>query len=283
LRICGMPRKTGHGIGGNMAGYFELERVVPGMIKHKWLLICLVLPGLVMGNAVASDAQSRLDAMANTLASAKHFSVNISMSYDVVQDSGQKIQFSEIREVKLSRPNQLRVDSRQSDGTAGGLVFDGKTLTLFNTDENVYSQTLLTGNIDTAVRYAVGELGIRVPLARMLVTTLPDELKKLSSKVDYVEQNTLADVPTDHIAGRGRDVDYQVWIAKDNLPRRIVITYKNEPGQPQFHADFSGWNLSSTITVNTFAYTPAKDAEKIPVFVPARQSQEVGKEQGAVR
>ena len=253
------------------------------MKKHKWLLICLALPALIMGNAVASDAQSRLAAMANTLASAKHFSVNISMSYDVVQDSGQKIQFSEIREVRLSRPNQLRVDSRQSDGTSGGLVFDGKVMTLFNTDENVYSQTLLTGNIDTAVRYAVGELGIRVPLARMLVTTLPDELKKISNKVDYVEQNTLTGTPTDHIAGRGRDVDYQVWIAKDNLPHRIVITYKNEPGQPQFQADFSDWDLSSAITVNTFAYTPAKDAEKIPVFVPDRRPQDVGKEQGASR
>ena len=253
------------------------------MAKHKWLWIYLALSGLLIGNAAASDAQSRLDTMAATLAGAKYFSVNISMSYDVVQDSGQKIQFSEIRDLKLSRPNHLRVDSRQSDGTAGGLVFDGKTLTLFNTDQNVYSQTLLTGNIDTAVRHAVGELGIRVPLARMLVSTLPDELKKLSSSVDYVEQNTLADIPTDHIAGRGRDVDYQVWVAKDNLPRRIVITYKNEPGQPQFQADFSDWNLSLPLAANIFAYTPAKGAEKIPVFIPVRQPQDLGKEQGVAR
>jgi len=87
--------------------------------------------------AGATDAKSLLDGMARKLAEARQFSVSIHMNYDVVQASGQKIQFSEVRKVQISRPDYLRVDSRQSDGDTGGLIFDGKTLTLFSANDNV--------------------------------------------------------------------------------------------------------------------------------------------------
>jgi len=228
----------------------------------------------------AIDAKSQLYGMAKKLAGARHFSVSIDMNYDVVQASGQKIQFSELRKVQVIRPNYLRVDTQQSDGDAGGLIFDGKTLTLFSTPENVYSQTTHSGDVDSAVRYAVGKLGIRVPLARMLTTTLPQELQKLSTKVDYVEHNILRTTPSHHIAGQMRDVDYQVWIDKDMLPTRMVLTYKNEPGQPQFQAVFSSWNLTSNIDASTFTFMPAKNAEKIPTLLPASRKNGMNKTQG---
>ena len=123
-------------------------------------------------------------------------------------------------------------------------------------------------------------MGMRVPLARMLITTFPSELQKLSANVDYVEYNTLGATTTDHIVGSTNDVDNQVWIAKDMLPRRIVITYKNAPDQPQFRADFSDWNLAPKISDDTFIFTPPKGAEKIPTLLPATESAVTNKTQG---
>ena len=91
--------------------------------------------------------------------------------------------------------------------------------------------------MDGAIRYAVGELGVRFPLARMLVTSFPQEMSRLTTGIDFVERNTLGPVGTDHIAGRTDDLDYQVWIRDDNLPTRIVLTYRNAPGQPQFRRE----------------------------------------------
>jgi hypothetical protein len=144
----------------------------------------------------------------------------------------------------------------------------------------VYSQTTHPGDVDAAVRYAVGTLGIRVPLARMVTTTFPQELQKLSTTVDYVEQDVLGAVPTDHIAARTRDVDYQVWIGEDLLPTRLILTYKNAPGQPQFQAVFSSWNLSANIDDSTFTFTPAKGAERIPTLLPASRQDGTNKTQG---
>ena len=226
------------------------------------------------------DAKALLIGMAKTLAEARQFSVSIRMNYEVVQASGQKIQFREVRKVQISRPDYLRVDSQQSDGDAGGLIFDGKTLTLFSTTENVYSQTAHPGDVDAAVRYAVGKLGIRVPLSRLVTTTLPQELQKLNTSVDYVEQDILGEMPTDHVAAQTRDVDYQVWIGSDLLPTRIVLTYKNYPGQPQFQADFSSWDLTSAIHDSVFTFTPAKGAERIPTLLPASRQDGTNKSPG---
>jgi hypothetical protein len=218
--------------------------------------------------------------MAKKLAETKQYSVSMHMGYDVVQESGQKIEFSEIRKVTIDRPNHMRVDSEQSDGDISQFIFDGKAITLFSATENVYAQTDLPGDLDSAIRYAVSKMGVRVPLARLLTTTFPAELEKLTVDVDYVEHNTLGATPTDHIAGQSKDVDFQIWIAADLLPRRIVMTYKNAPGQPQFWAEFSDWNLKPKISAETFVFTSPKGAEKILSLLPAIKAEAASKTQG---
>ncbi len=64
------------------------------------------------------------------------------------------------------------------------------------------------------------------------------------------------DAPADHVVGNTGVVDFQVWIADGDapLPRRIVMTYKNDPGQPQFSADFVDWDMKPRISQQTFAF-----------------------------
>ena len=47
------------------------------------------------------------------------------------------------------------------------------------------------------------------------------------------------------------------------LPKRIVITYFEEEGQPQFWAELSNWNLSPVISDDFFLFTPPNGAERI--------------------
>ncbi|MCD6272764.1 MAG: DUF2092 domain-containing protein [Deltaproteobacteria bacterium] len=251
--------------------------------KKRYLSICVIVLCLVAGSAFAADTESQLFDMTKKLAETNQFSVTLHMSYDTVQKSGQKIEFSEIRKITIKRPNHLRVEALQSDGDKSLLIFDGKTITLFNASENVYAQTDYPGDVDAAIRYSVAKMGIRVPLARMLLSTFPSEIQKLSTNIDYVEHNILGTAPTDHIVGQTKDIDYQVWVAKDMLPRRIVITYKKAPKQPQFRGDFSDWNSAPKISDDAFIFTPPKGAEKIPTFLPATESDITNKTHGGVR
>ena len=244
-------------------------------------LSLIVVLCFITGSAIAADSKQLLFDMAKKVAETKQFSVSIHMGYDVVQESGQKIEFSEIRKVTVDRPNHIRTYAEQSDGDRGQFIFDGKVITLFSASENVYAQTDHSGDLDSAIRYAVATMGIRVPLARLLTTTFPVYLERMTTgEVDYVEYNTLGTTPTDHIAGQLENVDYQIWIAEDLLPRRIVMTYKNAPGEPQFWAEFSDWDLTPKISAKTFVFTPPKGAEKILSFIPVIEAEAESKTQG---
>ena len=68
---------------------------------------------------------------------------------------------------------------------------------------------------------------------------------------------------------RGDEVDFQIWIAQGDapLPRRVIITYKNADGEPQFRALLSDWSLAAA-DAGRFAFTPPAGAEKVPFIVP---------------
>jgi len=224
-------------------------------------------------SASEQRAMSILKNMSQYLAQAERFSVTIRDGYDVVQQSGQKVEFGELRKVTVSRPDRLRIEVERSDGEKGLVIFDGKDLTVYTADKNVYATVSRLGSLDRVIKYALEDLKIRVPLAMMLLSTLPTELDKLVVSADYVETTTITDVPCDHVAARtSRGVDFQVWVAQGSqpLPRRIVITYKEEPGQPQFWADLSNWNLAPEISDTLFTFTPPEGADRIQFLAEVR-------------
>ena len=204
-------------------------------------LMLMVAPVLVAQDATPSASEQRamsiLKNMSEYLAKAERFSVTIRDGYDAVQASGQKIEYGEVRKVTISRPDHLRFEIERSDGEKGLVIFDGKEITVYTAKKNVYATVSRPGTLDQAIKYAVDDLKVRVPLALMLVSTLPSELEKLVVSADYVETTIITDVPCDHVAARtSTGVDFQVWVAQGSepLPRRVVITYKDETGQPQF-------------------------------------------------
>jgi hypothetical protein len=220
------------------------------------------------------EAQSLFDRMTRHLASLTSFSVEFRDGYDVVQSNGQKIEFGETRRVTLARPDRLRVEEVASDGQHDVAMFDGKTISVLDADEGVYAQAAQPGGVDEALVYYVRSLRMRMPLALLLTRNLPDVLGGRVKSIDYVERTDILGVPTHHIAGRGETVDFQFWIrdGEQPLPVRVVITYARAEGQPQFWANFSGWNLKPAISATTFAFSPPKDAKKIPFAIQVRGS-----------
>lgn len=243
-------------------------------------------------NATAEDAavqdqeaRARILEMAGFIAGAKAFSVTVRSDYDAVQEDGQRIEFGEKRRVTLQRPDRVRVEARQSDGDSGLILFDGKVLTAFKADDNVFAQLDRNGTVDDMLVYMVRDLRLTLPLARMFHSGFRESLEKMVSSVAFVEEDFLFDVPTDHLAARSENVDLQVWIAQGGqpLPRRVVITYMSEPGQPQFRADLSDWDLAPAVADAEFSFTPPPGAEKIPLLAPVRKKAALPTREGGVQ
>lgn len=215
--------------------------------------------------AEPTEAKDILKRMAEFLAKTPRFSVNLRGSYDVVQAFGQKVEFGENRKVTVSRPNGLRIEVEHSDGEKHLVLYDGKAITAYTPSKNVYAQVSKPGGIDEAVTYFLKDLRMRLPLAALLLSRFPEEIERRTLSLDYVERTLIHGTPTHHLAGRTETVDYQVWIAEgaQPLPTRVVLTYKNADGQPEFRAQFSDWNLAPEVQDAQFAFTPPDGARKI--------------------
>ncbi|MBM4201291.1 MAG: DUF2092 domain-containing protein [Gammaproteobacteria bacterium] len=211
------------------------------------------------------DPDAILMRMATFLAGTARFTVTLQDWFDVRQESGQMIEFGETRQIAVSRPDRLRVDLQQSDGDQHRMLYDGKDITAFSPGHNVYAQASKPGGIDQAVTFFLQDLHMRLPLGAFLLGRFPEEIKRRTQELAYVEHTHVRGVSAHHLAGRTETVDYQLWIAEGArpLPLRAVLTYKNSEGHPQFRADFDDWNLSPEFRDDRFAFAPPPDARRI--------------------
>jgi hypothetical protein len=218
---------------------------------------------------VSENPQPYFDRMANFLANARQFQTNVRMGYEVVQESGQKIEFSEQRQITIARPDRFRVEILKSGGEKGLVLFDGHTITAYSETQQVYAEAKKPGSLDVALVYFLRDLKMRMPLALMFSGNFPEEMDKRIEELALVEVSTISDKACVHLAGRTGQVDFQVWVPQKGnpLPRRVVITYRDEEGQPNFWADFVDWNLAPSISRQDFTFKPPAGAERIPFLV----------------
>ncbi|MBS1190486.1 MAG: hypothetical protein H6R10_2278 [Rhodocyclaceae bacterium] len=250
-----------------------------------WAAQPATAPGQAAGAPAAAQTESqqfaraRLMEMAKFLAGTEKFSVELRIGYEVVQADGQKIEFGEMRQVSVQRPDRMRVVELESGGDGNQMLLDGKRITVLNGRTGLFAQAPQPGDIDASVVYFVRDLQMRLPLAPLLMKSLPDELSRRVQRIEYVEHTDILGKPAHHIAARGANVDLQVWIADGArpVPLRIVLTYPLAVGQPQFWADFSRWNLSPGFDKAAFTFKPPANGKQIMFsvqFVPAARTQQ---------
>jgi len=217
--------------------------------------------------AAERDAQAMtiLQRMADFLSQAQRFSVTAEIGFDVVQESGEKLEFGETRQFLIRRPDRARIDITKRDGDTGGFRFDGREIAVFNTREKVYATAARPGALDEAIAYFINDLDMRFPLAELFSTRLAEALTAKVRSAYNVGPERIMGVPCEHIALRGDQADMQLWVAQGDrpLPCRLVITYRDAEGQPQFWAQFSDWNFSPDVSDAQFAFTPPEGAAKI--------------------
>ena len=72
----------------------------------------------------------------------------------------------------------------------------------------------------------------------------------------------------DHLAFRGESVDWQLWVDRGEKPffRKIVLTYKELPGEPQLSARLSEWDIEPSFSDTLFQFSVPEGARRIQVL-----------------
>jgi hypothetical protein len=232
---------------------------------------------------IEPEAMELLMRSAAFIAKAQQLHFVTEVTYDVRQESGQLLEFGARRATSVRRPDRVRVEVQSRDGNQTLFLFDGKKVTLLDRDENVYATAERPGSIDDVLDFTLKELETPVPLAEMLYTRFPDLIREKVHSIYTVGEETLDGTRCQHLAARGDEVDAQFWIALggEPVPRRVVLSYKQEEGQPQFRAQIADWSFASTGQDASFEFQPPEGAEAVPFLLHARETAPPDKKEGA--
>jgi len=217
------------------------------------------------GPAIGEETMATLMNFVQFLTSQKSFSYTAEMGYEAVQESGLRLEFGATRKVTIQRPNRVRVEAQRRDGGKRLVIIDGKEISVFDENENVYAIVPKQGTLTEIIDYIVDELQMPVPLGELMSDDLTQVLIEKTTFGRTIGESIIAGIRCDNLVIQNDEVDIQLWIEKGDqpLPRRIVITYKNEPGEPQFWAQFVAWDLSPDVDDKQFTFQPPADADRI--------------------
>ena len=173
--------------------------------------------------------------MTDYLGSLQQFSLDTQNTFESVFESGQKIQFDVSAGVVVQRPNKLRADCK-GDLISQVVYYDGKTLTIYNPADNYYAVAAAPDNIEDTLHFARDALDLVPPSGDLIYRNAFELLTAQLASAVVVGKSMIGGVKCDHLAFTGPVVDWQIWIADGDqpLPRKYVITSKDDPAQPQF-------------------------------------------------
>jgi len=213
---------------------------------------------------IEPQAEKLLQRMGDFLASRRQFGLTAETSIEAVLTSGQKLQFNAPATAIVSRPNKMRAH-RKGDITNQEFYYDGKTLTLYNPKENLYATAAVPATLEEMLDYAREKLDVIAPAAEFLYKDAAQKMLREASAGFVVGQTVVGGVKCTHLAFRGEEVDWQVWIEDGDkpLPRKFVLTSKQVKGEPQFTAVVRSWDLAPKVTDRDFNFAPPKGAKKI--------------------
>ncbi len=212
----------------------------------------------------AMNAQKKKNIMA---------SLEIVDTMDEVSEAGQMIQYSHMRRLVVSEPKRFWIEST-GDITNTTMWKDNTTITLLDRRANAYAQAAAPGTIDETMDMLLDTYGVTTPLADLLSDDLFAVLMKNVIACRYVGLHSADGITCHHIAATQKNIDWQIWIDAGGTPqlRKIIITYKQKPGAPQYTAVLKSFNEIKQLPGDTFTFKAPEKVEKIPLLPVKKRS-----------
>lgn len=245
-------------------------------------LICLSLGGLSAlahdlptgTNAISPRANELLRRTSEYLAQAPFFSVNAEVWQDAVMASGQRVQATRTVDLEVRRPNRLHAEIRSTRRNRG-IWYDGKAVSLLDRNRGSYGVVSAPNNLDGMLETATTRFGIGIPLDDLIESNpYATVVRNVTSGTD-IGPATVLGVPCEHLAFSQTNIDWQIWIEEGPrpVPRKILITYKDEEGSPQYTAIFSDWDFETKLPDFVFNFEAPPGAAKVNVMELGTQNQ----------
>jgi hypothetical protein len=243
-----------------------------------FLLLSLVSGcGVEKPNVATNDPDQLLRQMSEKLAQAKTLSFKVDRKLDAALVEGRNIPENAQIEISVSRPGKFLAKADSQDNVRQ-FVFDGQNLSVYDATMKLYATVPEPGTIDEVVAKIDEKYGFTPPLAEFILSDPYGALRPRIKSQTYKGKETVSGVECHHLSLSGDVADSELWIGVgDLLPRKLVATFKNREGDPQFQADFSDWNLAAALDDKFFTFVAPQDAESVEMVTEAQMKETAAK------
>jgi hypothetical protein len=202
--------------------------------------------------------------MSEFLAKLPRFALEAEETFDEVPDGQPKTTLTNVRRIAVVRPNQVAADAT-GDTLNRAFWYDGKTVSALDKEPNVYATFEAPSTIDATLDKIEDEYGVVLPLADILYADPYSRLSETITYGRYLGIHLAAGVPCHHLVFSQETIEWQIWIdaSDEPLPRKIVISYVQEPGEPQYSATIKRWKLDPTFPEDLFTFEAPDGARKV--------------------
>jgi hypothetical protein len=221
-------------------------------------------PATARARSVEARAEHELKRMSDFLAKLPRFALEAEETFDELPDGELRRQLTNVRRVAVERPNHLAADAT-GDALNRAAWYDGRTVTVLDKEHNTYATVEAPGTIDATFDRLTDEYGVVLPMADLLYSDPYTVLMAGVTYGRYLGIHQAAGVDCHHLAFSQDTIEWQIWIdAGDKpLPRKLVISYVQEPGEPQYSAVIRRWTLDAKVPEGLFTFEAPEGAQKI--------------------
>jgi len=235
------------------------------------LAFCFVLAVQADGAETAEETTPAFDPMADQvlwsadvyLKSLKSFALQAETLRDIVTDDGQIITFTTHLDLSIERPNKLYV-KRVGVIRNQEILYNGSTLVLHSLQHNVYAMAQVPSTIGEMMDLATEQFGLQVPGGDLLRSDLYDGMMSGAVSGVYLGKVVVDGVECHHLAYRGDEVDFQLWIeaGDEAKPKRFMIVSKGMTDEPRYMVNITSL-APAEFTRETFEFTPSAGEKRI--------------------
>lgn len=193
-------------------------------------------------NADEAFAKQAFQRMSDYLGAQSALAFDYDSSLDVVTEGGRKFVIASSGAINLERPGALHA-TRDGGFASVALDYDGQTLTVVNTDANIFATIETAGSVDDLIDTLRNSYGQPLPAADLLSADVAAALTPLFTDVKDLGAGVIGGVMCDHFAFQTEQADLQIWIAQGDTPHpcRYVITDTSVTGWPVYRIDVRNW------------------------------------------
>ena len=213
--------------------------------------------------AIDPDAMAALHRMGEFLRNQQTFAVQAKGTTDDVISSGQKVQFNGVVDLKVRRPDRMRIDIA-SDRRNEHIYYDGKTFTVYSDGVGYYAAFPAPATLAELKGVLEKRYAFDLPLADLFYWGTEQDGTNAIQAATHVGASNIDGYVCDHLAFRQKDVDWELWIEQGDrpLPHKYVITTTTEKSRPQ-HSMLLRWDLSPKLDDQMFTFLPPAKAHQI--------------------